>query len=163
MDLQPPKKFNPLDAENWYSVSRAEILSAGGAGMLRNYYRGSHIKALVRLYPELVLKKKKSLRSREGWKSPENGRKFFDGFAASKKFNPLDAKNWYSITYNEIIRAGGRGLLYYYKGSFFRALMELYPELKSKEKIFLVSKSPKNQRRSNNFILKSGILSLKMK
>jgi len=22
--------------------------------------------------------------SREGWKSPENGRKFFDGFAASK-------------------------------------------------------------------------------
>ncbi len=94
-----------------------------------------------------------------GWKAPENGRKFLNAFAASKKFNPLDAEKWLSVTCNEIIRAvsffhpsimllifkhyfkGGGGLLYYYKGSFFRALTELYPELPLKKELFLFSTS----------------------
>jgi len=49
------QKFNPLDAENWYSVTHIEIIRAGGRGLL-NYYNRSHIKALVQLYPELMLK-----------------------------------------------------------------------------------------------------------
>jgi len=42
----------------------------------------------------------------------------------------LDAEKWYSIGLNEIRRAGGRSLLSYYKGSYIKALMKLYPELK---------------------------------
>ncbi len=37
--------------------------------------------------------------------SPSNHRRFFDSFARSKEFNPLDAEKWYSVTYNEIARA----------------------------------------------------------
>jgi len=125
------KNFNPLDAEKWYSVTCKEIVRAGGKGLL-HYYNGSHIKALVKLYPELMLKKRNFLMSKMGWKDPENQRNFFDKFARSQNFNPMDAKKWYSVTYNEIIRAGGKGLLHYYNGSHLNALVKLYPKLELK-------------------------------
>jgi len=126
------KKFNPFDAEKWYSVSRREIIAAGGISVLQ-YYDGSHIKALVKLYPELALKKGNFLTSKQG-------RKFFDAFAKSKNFNPLDAKMWYSVTSEEISRAGRRGLLRFYDGSHIRALVRLYPELMLKRGNFSKSK-----------------------
>jgi len=132
--------FNPLDAENWYSVAYKEIVKAGGQRLLE-YYNGSHIKALVKLYPELNLKKGNFFQSKEGWKAIRNQRNFFDAFATSKKFNPLDAKNWHSVTKNEIIRAGGSSLLQYYSGSHIKALVKLYPELMLKKENFLKSKS----------------------
>jgi len=155
------QNFNPLDAENWYSVTCNEVVRAGGWGLLR-YYNGSHIKALVTLYPELTLKKENFFRSKKGWKALGNQRKFFDTFAESKNFNPLDAENWYSITYNEIVRAGGNGLLGYYNGSHIKALLTLYPELILKRANFFQSeqgwKARGNQRkffdgfaRSKNF------------
>jgi len=50
-------KFNLWDAEKWSSFNRDEIRKAGGSGLLK-YNNGSHIKALMKLYPELILKKK---------------------------------------------------------------------------------------------------------
>jgi len=154
------RNFSPLDAENWYSITRDEIKRAGGKGLL-DRYKGSHIKALVKLYPELFLKKENFFISKVQWKVPEKGRKFFEEFAASNKFNPLETEKWYSVSRSEIIRAGGRGLLYHYKGSHFRALADLYPELTLKKEIFLSTKKwkeVKNQRkffdefaRSKNF------------
>ncbi len=32
-------------------------------------------------------------------------RKFFDEFAKSKNFNPLDSERWYAVTKKEILRA----------------------------------------------------------
>jgi len=133
------KKFDPLDAEKWYSVTYNEIIRFGGKGLL-DYYNGSHIKALMKLYPELVLKKENFFKSNKGWKASENQRKFFDGFAKSQKFNPLDAEKWYSVTHNEIIRAGGGTLLNYYNGSHIKALVKLYPELMLKRMKFFKSK-----------------------
>jgi len=126
------KKFNPLDAENWYSVTHKEIIRAGGGGVL-NYYHGSHVKALVKLYPELMLKRENFWKSRKGWKAPAYQRKFFEGFARSKKFNLLDAEKWYSITRREIKRAGGSGLLKHNNGSHIKALVKLCPELPEKK------------------------------
>jgi len=115
-----------LDAEKWYSITNKEIKRSGGRGLL-DYYNGSYIKALTILYPEL---KENLLQLKEGWRALANQRTFFDGFARSKNFNPLlDAENWYSVTYKEITRAGGSGLLGYYGGSHTRALRKLYPEL----------------------------------
>jgi len=108
----------------------------------------------VKLYPELLLKKENFLKFRRGWSVLGNQRKFFDEFARSKNFNPLDAKNWYSVTHNEIIRAGGSVLLDYYNNSHIEALMNLYPELKLKNRYFLKFKrrwkTPANQ---NHFFL----------
>jgi len=58
----------------------------------------------VRLYPELLLKKSNFLNPQEG-KSARERKKFFDWFARSQKFNPLDAEKWYSVSYDDIKRA----------------------------------------------------------
>jgi len=103
-------------------------------------YNGSHIKALVKLYPELTLKESFWM-SKVGWKAPEKGRIFFDGFARSRNFNPLVAENWNSVTGDEIRRVvpivSGRGFLSHYKGSHIIALKKLYPELTWKGSRFL--------------------------
>jgi hypothetical protein len=39
------------------------------------------------------------------WRTPERQRKFFDDFANSRKFEPLDVKQWYSIRKKDLIRA----------------------------------------------------------
>jgi len=79
------------------------------------------------------------LNAKKQWKAPANQRIFFDEFARSKKFNPLDAENWYSVTRREIKAAGGSSLLSYYNGSHIRALVRLYPELMLKFEKFLKS------------------------
>lgn len=38
------------------------------------------------------------------WEHAENRRKFFLDFARDHKFDPLVAKNWYSVS-NELVRA----------------------------------------------------------
>jgi len=133
--LAASKKFNPLDAQSWYSVTREDIIRAGGWGLLK-YYEGSYIKALVKLYPELMLEKGNFFRSEKGWKALANQRKFFDEFARSKNFSPLDAEKWYSITNKEITTAGGGGLLKYYNLSHIKALVKIYPELNLKRRNF---------------------------
>jgi hypothetical protein len=39
------------------------------------------------------------------WKDIKQQRKFFDEYAVSKQFDPLDAEKWYSISKKDIIRA----------------------------------------------------------
>jgi len=144
-DLANSKQFDPLDAQKWYSILPREILKAGGGGILK-YYNGSHIKALTTLYPELKLKREFFF-TFQGWKAPNGRRNFFDDFAKSRQFNPLNAENWYSISHREILRAGGGGILLYYKGSYIRALVELYPEVKLESRNFFHSKASQQQRK----------------
>jgi len=125
------KNFNPLDAEEWYLVTEQDIINEGGKGILE-FYKGSHVKALIELYPELCLRKNSFphyFQEGGNWKDPEHRRKFFEEFAKSKQFHPLDAERWYSITKKEVINAGGGGVLEYYDGSHIKALIDVYPEL----------------------------------
>jgi len=50
---------NPKNSVLWMlksgTLSCNDVKRAGGSGLL-SYYNGSHIKALVRLYPKLMLK-----------------------------------------------------------------------------------------------------------
>jgi len=57
-----------LEAERWYSITKKEILRAGGEQLLFDY-NGSYIKALVKLYPELTLKEAIFMKSKKGRKS----------------------------------------------------------------------------------------------
>jgi len=114
------KHFSPLDTEKWYSVTKKEIIRAGGSGLLK-YYNGSNIEAMVKLYPELIWKKGNFFR--------HEARKFLEEFAMHSNFNPLDAEKWGSVTRREIMQAGGQRLVLKY-GSHIKALMKLYPELR---------------------------------
>jgi len=67
----------------------------------------------------------------------------------------LDAEKWCSVTRNEIRKASGGGLLGHYKGSLFRALTDLYPELILQKESFLSNKHWKAQalERQRNFLI----------
>jgi len=137
------RKFSPLDADKWYSTTNNHIRLGGGRSIL-HYYKGSHFQALMKLYPELGLQREKFVNYKAGdWKSVRAQRKFFDDFARSKKFNPLDASVWYSILLRDILKAGGSGLLEYHKKSHIRALIKLYPELMLQKSSFINVKNRK--------------------
>jgi hypothetical protein len=36
---------------------------------------------------------------------PEKRREFFDNFAKSKNFNPLDVENWYTMAKKDVVKA----------------------------------------------------------
>jgi len=62
--------------------------------------------------------------------------------AKDKEFNPLEAKNWYSISSQDIADAGGNSILAYYGHSYSRALIELFPEIQFKKSEFRKFRAP---------------------
>jgi hypothetical protein len=87
------------------------------------FYQMSLTNALIRIYPRLELKKEKFLEWKvkgtvvfpgdeiiyliiaDQWRRPLKRRRFFDLFAHSKQFNPLDAQKWLLISQKDILRA----------------------------------------------------------
>jgi len=64
------------------------------------------------------------------WKNVDNRRQFFIDFARQHNFDPLHAKNWYSIS-TDVIRAQktAGSVLHYYNGNARDALGELFPNI----------------------------------
>jgi hypothetical protein len=84
----------------------------GGTQVLKSYSQ-CHVTALMELYTELALKKEKfcypkgvvvdfayflDLMIEITERKYSQHRKFFDEFAKIKKFDPLDAKKWYTFS-----------------------------------------------------------------
>eukprot|EP00026_Physarum_polycephalum_P002322 Phypoly_transcript_02328.p1 GENE.Phypoly_transcript_02328~~Phypoly_transcript_02328.p1 ORF type:complete len:917 (+),score=144.55 Phypoly_transcript_02328:40-2790(+) len=64
------------------------------------------------------------------WKDPKKRKWFFDELAKDKGFDPLVAKNWYSIVPSDINpRKGADRLMDYYGGSFVKAIETIYPDI----------------------------------
>jgi hypothetical protein len=83
-------------------------------------YKNSLKSALAKLYPGIGLRKENYFHSKgrplqwcfirvtdvsEGWKVPSQQRKFFDRFARTHNFDPLEAEKWYGITQQDILHA----------------------------------------------------------
>lgn len=99
--------------------------------MLYNYYSHSHIKALLQVYPEVNFKQHRfshvsSILIRtiniftydfiheNYWSEESNKKLFFDDFAASNNFDPLIAKNWYSVKHSELEDFGVLDHIWFY-------------------------------------------------
>lgn len=118
--------FDPTCAGHWYSVSAPELRSwkvvhhvteaililliKGGYQVLENY--DSLSDALVTLFPEL---KGRLVREKfnEGAQTKPAFRNYFETFAKEKNFDPLVAKNWYSINKDDLQNARVRSLQFY--------------------------------------------------
>jgi len=128
--------FDPLIPANWTHVHQADLFHAGAYSFLR-YYGGSHFKALVSVYPDLGLTISDFPNSStQDWSTCEKRREFFNWFAASRGMDPLDRDFWCTVKKRDIIKAGGSGVLNYWKGSHINALSALYPELGLRRKDF---------------------------
>eukprot|EP00026_Physarum_polycephalum_P000662 Phypoly_transcript_00663.p1 GENE.Phypoly_transcript_00663~~Phypoly_transcript_00663.p1 ORF type:complete len:1097 (+),score=133.55 Phypoly_transcript_00663:927-4217(+) len=123
--------FDPLVPSNWYNVPRHKIVAKKGAFPVLGYYNKNYAKALMHLYPNIGLELDKfGILPSGHWNEIRNHREFFDNFALSRGFEPLVAKNWYSVTQQQVLETKySRVVLGFYKGSFINALLSLYPSI----------------------------------
>jgi len=119
--------FDPLVAENWYKHSG--FTNDKTVLALLHMYQGSWVKALLHVYPEIGLNTYKFRNlPKNHWANIENRRQFFDHFAVVNKFDPLVPSNWYSISKEKFLRMKlAASVLHHYRGSYVKALLELYP------------------------------------
>jgi hypothetical protein len=112
---------------DWGRISKRKVFQQGGGGLLSNYYGSSLFKALKNIYPEVEWKREWFQYPPNYWKSKENQRHFFDELAT--EFGINEPKEWGKITVNQVAEKGGRGIIFNYGSSLFRALQGAYPEV----------------------------------
>jgi len=123
-------KFDPLEPENWYSITHAQIVKKKkNASTLFRHYGGLK-QALAAAYPQIRFDSDAFAgnKPKRYWCDVKHCRVFFDEFAKEKGFDPLKSDNWFGITRDEIRKEGGRSVLGHYK-TYRDAIKAAYPEL----------------------------------
>eukprot|EP00026_Physarum_polycephalum_P002270 Phypoly_transcript_02276.p1 GENE.Phypoly_transcript_02276~~Phypoly_transcript_02276.p1 ORF type:complete len:794 (+),score=74.23 Phypoly_transcript_02276:119-2500(+) len=119
--------FDPLNPVNWYMQPKNRILATKGVRGVLWYHGNSIAQALLDLFPEIGLEKEKL--DRFLWKKI-NRRLFFEKYAKSKGFDPLNSENWYHQSKNKIkALKGATSVLWYHSNSVSKALLDLFPEI----------------------------------
>eukprot|EP01114_Cavostelium_apophysatum_P008802 TRINITY_DN2161_c0_g2_i1.p1 TRINITY_DN2161_c0_g2~~TRINITY_DN2161_c0_g2_i1.p1 ORF type:complete len:525 (-),score=71.58 TRINITY_DN2161_c0_g2_i1:75-1649(-) len=114
--------------EDWYNVSHSTIQKHVGRYVIESFEGGSHISALIAVYPEHPWKPWKFVKVSNGfWQNADNQRKFLDDLAIELKLK--DWHDWYKIGEKSVIEHGGGALLNNHKGSMHRMLATAYPEI----------------------------------
>eukprot|EP00026_Physarum_polycephalum_P001926 Phypoly_transcript_01929.p1 GENE.Phypoly_transcript_01929~~Phypoly_transcript_01929.p1 ORF type:complete len:592 (+),score=74.28 Phypoly_transcript_01929:633-2408(+) len=130
--------FDPLTASNWYNIKRRAFFPMKGARSFIRFYQFSFVKALLSVFPEIGLEESKfHAQPRKFWQSMNARRQVLNEFAQQQGFDPLVAQNWYSISRDFMksdevsqIHKKIRTIFSLYKGSFIKALMNIYPEVR---------------------------------
>jgi len=139
--------FDPLVCENWYSANYEALYHFKGIRSVLVRYNGSIVKALLSLFPNVGLDKRKLHVPDKFWANSNNQRRFFITFAKERNFDPLVAENWYTETPESIVNSkGARSLLAYHGGSVTKALSTLFPHIglnrnKFKRKLAIVGQT----------------------
>jgi len=140
------KGFDALQVKNWYSYSKKDFLSAGGKRVL-DLHKGSHINALMAVYPALPWDKRKfttlnepdtaeelldpETKAKGFWKDEKN--LFNLAKLLEKRFNIVGAHNlhkWYDIAItNQVQQEGFKHVIQQY-GGLVSFLKFVYPEHK---------------------------------
>eukprot|EP00026_Physarum_polycephalum_P003709 Phypoly_transcript_03723.p1 GENE.Phypoly_transcript_03723~~Phypoly_transcript_03723.p1 ORF type:complete len:701 (+),score=48.32 Phypoly_transcript_03723:95-2104(+) len=121
--------FHPLKASGWRNVTKAEILSEPGGPTLINKYK-TLPSALSRLFPELDSKAFRDSHPRMYWSDSTNQKTYFDTIAQQRKFDPLIAESWYSVTLQTYAKYKGyKSILNFYNGSIAEALQQCFPNI----------------------------------
>eukprot|EP00026_Physarum_polycephalum_P003064 Phypoly_transcript_03073.p1 GENE.Phypoly_transcript_03073~~Phypoly_transcript_03073.p1 ORF type:complete len:492 (+),score=39.24 Phypoly_transcript_03073:901-2376(+) len=122
--------FYPHVPDNWYSVTTNSVLSYKAGATVLSYYQGSLRKALFSLYPNIGLDQSKFALPRHYWADKQNQRNFFVQFAFERALDPLLPETWYPVKVRPLVDSKGSAtLLHQYKGSFVKALVDLFPDI----------------------------------
>ena len=121
-------KLKLTSMEEWYRVPRRKITNSGRNDIL-SFYSNDKEKLLSIIYPNFEWKFDKFLsinNSNEYFKSIKNQRIFMENLFKEFKLNSLD--DWKNITKTQIIKKGGKSLIYYYyKNDLNKLLSSIYP------------------------------------
>eukprot|EP01114_Cavostelium_apophysatum_P017176 TRINITY_DN5039_c0_g1_i2.p1 TRINITY_DN5039_c0_g1~~TRINITY_DN5039_c0_g1_i2.p1 ORF type:complete len:696 (+),score=154.40 TRINITY_DN5039_c0_g1_i2:15-2102(+) len=120
------KKLNFQRWEDWYQISKQEIVEFGGASLLSHYGR-SLIAAVTGAMDEYPWDLDRFPIKEEGyWKVKANQRQFMDRM--SKVFNIQHHEDWLRVKASDVQERGGSTLLGYYNGSLLKTVTAVYPE-----------------------------------
>eukprot|EP00026_Physarum_polycephalum_P001478 Phypoly_transcript_01480.p1 GENE.Phypoly_transcript_01480~~Phypoly_transcript_01480.p1 ORF type:complete len:1080 (+),score=145.14 Phypoly_transcript_01480:111-3350(+) len=122
--------FDPLNPHHWYAVPKENFIQIEGAGQFLKLFENPG-EAIACLYPEIELDKRKFHEKTRGFfDDTKNRRKFFDKFAQDRGFDPLIARNWYSISTQEVYQQKhGYTVMQRRYSSLYEALKDIYPEI----------------------------------
>eukprot|EP01027_Heterolobosea_sp_BB2_P016812 GEZU01023884.1.p1 GENE.GEZU01023884.1~~GEZU01023884.1.p1 ORF type:complete len:176 (+),score=33.57 GEZU01023884.1:114-641(+) len=136
-DLKHQRQFfDELGAElgvkqldDWENSSipnvRDKVRANGGKWLLDKYYSGSLSRALRAVYPEHPWPPLQTVR-RGHWDDVANQRAFLESIREDLGVVHLD--DWCSVTVEDVMTRGGRGLLKRHRNSLVCALRAIYPE-----------------------------------
>eukprot|EP00026_Physarum_polycephalum_P001744 Phypoly_transcript_01746.p1 GENE.Phypoly_transcript_01746~~Phypoly_transcript_01746.p1 ORF type:complete len:627 (-),score=117.38 Phypoly_transcript_01746:106-1986(-) len=124
--------FDPLVAEHWYRVPRQAILRLPISATVQRKYKGSLIRALLDVFPDIGLNQTKfAILPHHYWQNIDNRRNFLIEAARSKGFEPLIAESWYSRANRTALLTERRVLsvMEIYGNNFAETLTHLFPEI----------------------------------
>jgi hypothetical protein len=153
--------FDPLIPTNWYVQFKHNILATKvileftyaralhyftryltlfqGAQRAISYHRHSISRALLDLFPNIGLERKKLLtRPSALWKSIANHKLFFENYAKEHAFDPLHPLGWYKQTKSRIMSfQDASKVLSLYNNNIAKALQRVFPNISlDKHKLF---------------------------
>jgi len=122
--------FDPLVAENWYTIKKDDIGHEKGGIPVIHYHSDSVINALLDLFPDIGLQRTKFLSVTKNYWHKENRKTFFGNFAKRMGFDPLVADNWYNVKQEMVNDKQGAGyvLKFCYGMNLDNALRDVYGE-----------------------------------
>eukprot|EP01114_Cavostelium_apophysatum_P005575 TRINITY_DN16765_c0_g1_i1.p1 TRINITY_DN16765_c0_g1~~TRINITY_DN16765_c0_g1_i1.p1 ORF type:complete len:534 (-),score=82.26 TRINITY_DN16765_c0_g1_i1:2-1603(-) len=115
------RKLNFTKWEDWYRITRRDVVSEEGGAAILKRHGHSHRKALMIIYPEHAW----NFPPLGGWDSEARQRQFFDDIAPQLPINSW--KDWYRISHTELIERGGAPLLHHFE-SHMQAIIQVLRE-----------------------------------
>eukprot|EP00026_Physarum_polycephalum_P003261 Phypoly_transcript_03271.p1 GENE.Phypoly_transcript_03271~~Phypoly_transcript_03271.p1 ORF type:complete len:688 (+),score=73.27 Phypoly_transcript_03271:396-2459(+) len=130
-NIAKSRNFDPLIAENWYSLTNKVVESYKGGDYALKIFNSSLSTAIDQIFPEICIDKSRFKHVYQRyWFDIRNRRKFFESYAAKHNFDPLVPENWYSVLKESIIKEGGRGIIDFYPQSNVRAaILHAFPDI----------------------------------
>eukprot|EP00026_Physarum_polycephalum_P002346 Phypoly_transcript_02352.p1 GENE.Phypoly_transcript_02352~~Phypoly_transcript_02352.p1 ORF type:complete len:819 (+),score=94.09 Phypoly_transcript_02352:352-2808(+) len=122
--------FDPLVAENWYSISKDALYAYSDTRFVEKLYKGNLKTALTTIFPDIGLVAENFDLKEPRVYSKRERRQFFDEFASAANFDPLVPANWYSVSAESILeKKNAYAILRMYKRNLITALVDVYPEI----------------------------------
>eukprot|EP00026_Physarum_polycephalum_P000368 Phypoly_transcript_00368.p1 GENE.Phypoly_transcript_00368~~Phypoly_transcript_00368.p1 ORF type:complete len:1106 (+),score=136.69 Phypoly_transcript_00368:1680-4997(+) len=115
--------FDPLIAQNWYTVEHTDIETFKGAKDVLHKFHGSHRAALLKVFPEIGLEREKIQSKNYGL--AERKRVLVE-FAKLKGFDPLIPNNWATVTTQSLFAYPGPKRVIQRYGSVKNALLAVF-------------------------------------
>eukprot|EP00026_Physarum_polycephalum_P003756 Phypoly_transcript_03770.p1 GENE.Phypoly_transcript_03770~~Phypoly_transcript_03770.p1 ORF type:complete len:759 (+),score=109.95 Phypoly_transcript_03770:66-2279(+) len=127
-DFARKQGFDPLIAENWYSVSYKDLRDAKKLRSILT--KGLNLaKALKKLFPDVHFDEFK-FKQTGMWNDAKNRKRAFDSVAEEFKFDPLYLDNWYSIPRTMLLKKKGIStILDRHSFNLRKALEDVYPNI----------------------------------
>lgn len=121
------EKLGVKKIEDWYNVSRNDIMKQGGRALLM-YHKDSFANALCTLFPEYKLLPWKFKTVPKGfWLDTSNHHKFMEWL--SKELHIATTDDWYRVTERTIREYGGTTMIGYYQNSPAKLFESVFPEV----------------------------------